>query len=377
MKTPPQIEYLDPYFNSDIYLSETFESIWCDLGNICSNYGLSKISIYCFDNALKHKRKSFRNLYKIAREFIFIENYEKVPEIINKLNDMDASKYYIETLTGHLLLSRNKLKESHSYFTKGILLGNPDFLLLYGIARWNELTKRHREALKYYSFIIKRYTSHVIAQKSRFRVMVICKLDNCLKYAKRFLSALENDELSFLDKESINVQLASCYELENEDELAIKICENIILTKPNFVFSYRLISYIYYKVKNYQAALEYLDHGLSLFNNDGYLYYLKGKIYFLTKKYEKAQLLLSKSVEYSNTDPYFWNSYGVACHKLKNYEQAEICFRNAISLDNNFTEARFNFMLILRLFKRVNEAKRVLDELAMNNRSDVELISVY
>lgn len=376
MKTPPQMENIDPYFNSDIYLTDTFESIWCDLGNICSNFGLTKIAIYSFDNALKHKRKSFRNLYRIGREFIFIDNYDKLPEIINKLSELDSNQFYIEVLTGHLMMSRNKLKESQAHFTRALLLGAPDFLVLYGIAKWNELTKKHTESLKYYFIIIKNYASHVISQRAWFKIMSICKLDNNLKYAKRLLLTLEKVDTNFLEKEAISIQRASCFELENEDEAAIKICEALILSKPRFIFSYRLISYIYYKMKNYQAALEYLDAGLNKFSNDAYLHYLKGKIFYILKKYDRSHMLLCKAVEYSPSDPYIWNSYGIVCQRLSLYDQSEHCFRTAINLDKNFFEPKFNLMLVVRIFKKIGESKRMLDELTMSNRTDVELLSL-
>ncbi|RVD93005.1 transcriptional corepressor cyc8 [Tubulinosema ratisbonensis] len=369
-------EHIEPYYNNEIYLLDAFESLWCDLGNICSNFGLTKMTIFCFDNALRNKKTGHRNLYRIAREFLFIESYEKITEIIGKLNDMNAPKFYNEVLSGHLFLHKNKLKESFSSFSKALHIGNIDFLLYYGIARWNEATKKYQEAVKYYSIVLKKYPSHIIAHKSRYRIMTILKMTNALSYAKRFLLTMEKDEFCFIEKEAFTIQFASCYELENEDEPAIKLCENIISTKPNYIFAYRLISYIYFKLKNYQSAIEHLDRGLSIFNADRYLYYLKGKILFLQNNYDRSSILLSKAVEYSSNDPYIWNSYGIVCYKLKNYEQAEICFKNSISFDKNFLEPKFNLMLVFRLFNRINETKKILDELCMNNRSDIELISM-
>lgn len=341
MKHPLNVlEGFIPYVYTDLYLSDTFETIWYDLGNICSNYGISRLAIFCFENALRHNRKSLKSLYRIGREFIFLNDYEKAAEVAKNVREFEESSFYFNVLIGHVYLSKNNLVKSHLHFSKSVRYDNrTDLLFLLGIAKWNELKRRHSVAFEHFSLFLKKYSAHVISFEVHFRIVSLCKFDGSIRYAIRLLKALEK-EAGNVHKDAISVQLASCYELMDKDDVALKICKDILGHAPDYVFATRLIAFILLKNKKYQEMVRTLKR------DDPYVLYLLGKAFSHLGVVDKAYDCFTAALNIQKYDTAFWNSFGMMYYTTGQIEDASYCFKSAILCDKTASEPLFNMIII-------------------------------
>lgn len=363
---PNMVETCVPYIYTDLYLADAFETIWYNLGNICSNYGISKLAIFCFENALRHKRQSVISLYRIGREFVFMRDFDKVSDVAKNLRELKKSAFHANVLMGHVYLSKNNLSKSHFHFRKALRYTKKDILLLLGVAKWNELACRYASAFEYFSLLLKDYQGHVLSFEIRFRIVSLCKFDGAIQYAMRLLKTLEREGRSSPQKEAIAVQIASCYEILNEDETVLRMCRDVLDRCPDYVLAQRLLGFVLLKKERHQEMVRVLKK-----NSDPYVSYLQGRALTALGKVDDAYECFSSALKVGKYDPTFWNAFGVMYYSTNQIEDAGYCFENATVCDKGAIEPLFNMILVRdRQGSDVSEISEALDALLKKSSSD-------
>eukprot|EP00866_Antonospora_locustae_P000764 jgi/Antlo1/764/594 len=369
---PNTVETCVPYIYTDLYLADAFETLWYNLGNICSNYGISKLAIFCFENALRHKRQSIISLYRIGREFVFMRDFEKVFEVAKNLKELKNSAFHVNVLMGHVYLSKNNLSKSHFHFLKAMTYTKRDILLLFGVAKWNELACRYTVAFEYFSLLLKEYQGHVLSFEIRFRIVSLCKFDGAIQYAMRLLKTLEREGRSSPQKEAIVVQIASCYEILNEDETVLRMCRGVLSRSPNYVLAQRLLGFVLLKKERYQEMTSLLKK-----SSDPYVSYLLGRAFTALNMVNDAYECFSTALKVGKHDPTFWNAFGVMYYSTGQIEDAGYCFENATICDKSAIEPLFNMILVRDRQRRdISEISWNVDALLKKNSSDRTLLEM-
>lgn len=369
---PNIVETCVPYIYTDLYLADAFETIWYNLGNICSNYGISKLAIFCFENALRHKRQSTISLYRIGREFVFMRDFDKVFDVAKNLKELKHSAFHVNVLMGHVYLSKNNLSKSHFHFQKALTYTDRDILLLLGVAKWNELACRYTVAFEYFSLLLKEYQGHVLSFEIRFRIVSLCKFDGAIQYAMRLLKTLEREGKHSPQKEAIAVQIASCYEILNEDETVLRMCREVLSRHPDYVLAQRLLGFVLLKMERYQDMAFLLKR-----NGDPYVSYLLGRALTALNMVDDAYECFSTALKIGKHDPTFWNAFGVMYYSTNQIEDAGYCFENAAICDKSAIEPLFNMILVRdRQGRDVSEISRDLNALLKKNSSDRTLLEM-
>ena len=93
---------------------------------------------------------------------------------------------------------------------------------------------------------------------------------------------------------------------------------------------------------DYDDAVEVLRDTVRTSGINAKIYTELGQIYLAQKRYELAQLVLSKAVQMDAKDPAIYNALAILAARQGKPQESFQLFDQAVSLDANFIDARFN-----------------------------------
>jgi tetratricopeptide (TPR) repeat protein len=97
----------------------------------------------------------------------------------------------------------------------------------------------------------------------------------------------------------------------------------------------------------YEDAVEILRETVRVSGTNAKIYTELGQIYIAQKRLDLAQLVLVKALELDAKDPAVYNALALLAQKQGKAQEAFQRFDQAVSLDPNYTDARFNKAVVL------------------------------
>lgn len=98
---------------------------------------------------------------------------------------------------------------------------------------------------------------------------------------------------------------------------------------------------------DYEDAVEILRETVRVSGTNARIYTELGQIYIAQKRLELAQLVLAKAVELDAKDPAVYNALALLAQKQGKSQEAFERFDQAVALDGNYIDARFNKASVL------------------------------
>ena len=126
-----------------------------------------------------------------------------------------------------------------------------------------------------------------------------------------------------------------------EYQKAIECFDKAIERDPNDADAYILRGLAYHGLEQYERAIEDYDKAIELDPNDAVPYYIRGNAYYYLKQYERAIEDSDKAIGLDPNDAYAYYIRGVAYANLKQYERAIEDFDKAIARDPNDASAYY------------------------------------
>ena len=164
-------------------------------------------------------------------------------------------------------------------------------------------------------------------------------------------------------------------------ESAIKISRQILEKDPTNDKAYYFVSVDEIKKKNYELALEALQHAIE-YNDINYLYYYDyGKIFFVRKDFVTAANQFKRSIELNDKFHPSWYNLGLTYIKLGLLEPALDSFKNSVEIKPDYEKG---WLETARTYKRlkdsenaINAYKKVIEINGRNLQPVMELGSLY
>ncbi|MCR4631853.1 MAG: tetratricopeptide repeat protein [Treponema sp.] len=164
-------------------------------------------------------------------------------------------------------------------------------------------------------------------------------------------------------------------------ESAIKISRQILEKDPTNDKAYYFVSVDEIKKKNYELALEALQHAIE-YNDINYLYYYDyGKIFFVRKDFVTAANQFKRSIELNDKFHPSWYNLGLTYIKLGLLEPALDSFKNSVEVKPDYEKG---WLETARTYNRlkdsenaINAYKKVIEINGRNLQPVMELGSLY
>ena len=229
------------------------------------------------------------------------KEYEKAKKTLkNFKNENDFYYWYRVKKEAQIIAKQKNVKESLNYLKSEFnKIENPNNKVLFDTANFFKNSKEYREAIKFYTKIIKSIDKN---------------------------SKIKSD---ILYRRGGSYERIGMYQKSDEDLL------NALKIKPNDAYILNYLAYSWlerdYKI---DEAIIMLEKAYALKKNDPYIIDSIGWAYYLINDYEKAEKFLRKAVELMPDDPIVNDHYGDILWKLNRKIQARYFWTNVLNMDD-------------------------------------------
>lgn len=336
------------------------------------NLKLFKVEVYVFEDKLVEADTLLNELYIIEpkNEEIFIQkanilskkdDHEKAIEVLQLALALTDDTIDLYTLIGMEYLFLDQFENAKEFFMKCIEEDIEDYSALYNIIYCFDLLEQNEEAIEYlnmflnknpYSeiawhqlgkqyFVTKKYKKALAA----FDFAIISddtfigayiERGKVLEKLKRYKDAIEsyNLALSLDDPTSYALlRIGTCYEKLGSTDLAVQYYYKTVHEDPLLDKGWIAITKFYYKQKNYQKALYYVNKAINLETENVVYWKLYSQINERLNYFEEAERGYKTTIELGNYELNTWLSRGDILIKLgklkaavKNYKEATIFY---------------------------------------------------
>ncbi len=265
---------------------------------------ISKLISLQKNNNLEEALKLLNEAFAIYPTNNFLKKYEIF--LLNKIDKIDEAYTKANNLLGEfkndeffnqtyiLILEKRKNREEIKDFIQSIILDLPDFsdkfyYFLKSVIERNFSTNESKKLINKLPIKIKSNSN----KKNR----------NYKIYKEKFeklplsdaINEIENLMIlpSYKDDYDLNLLLAGFYRKSNRFEDALKIYKNLMTIKESF-FLYKMLGYTYYRLKDFENALKYLQEVLFKEPEDNILIQTVFKIYEAKKDYSGFKKLIEE-----------------------------------------------------------------------------------
>ena len=241
------------------------------------------------------------NLSLVSENQYLNKEYEKAKKTLkNFKNENDFYYWYRVKKEAQIIAKQKNIKESLNYLKSEFnKIENPNNKVLLDTANFFKNSKEYREAIKYYTKIIKSIDKN---------------------------SKIKSD---ILYRRGGSYERIGMYQKSDEDLL------NALKIKPNDAYILNYLAYSWlerdYKI---DEAIIMLEKAYALKKNDPYIIDSIGWAYYLINDYEKAEKFLRKAVELMPDDPIVNDHYGDILWKLNRKIQARYFWTNVLNMDD-------------------------------------------
>ena len=241
------------------------------------------------------------NLSLVSENQYLNKEYEKAKKTLkNFKKENDFYYWYRVKKEAQIIAKQKNIKESLNYLKSEFnKIENPNNKVLFDTANFFKNSKEYREAIKFYTKIIKSIDKN---------------------------SKIKSD---ILYRRGGSYERIGMYQKSDEDLL------NALKIKPNDAYILNYLAYSWlerdYKI---DEAIIMLEKAYALKKNDPYIIDSIGWAYYLINDYEKAEKFLRKAVELMPDDPIVNDHYGDILWKLNRKIQARYFWTNVLNMDD-------------------------------------------
>ena len=241
------------------------------------------------------------NLSLVSENQYLNKEYEKAKKTLkNFKKENDFYYWYRVKKEAQIIAKQKNIKESLNYLKSEFnKIENPNNKILFDTANFFKNSKEYREAIKYYTKIIKSIDKN---------------------------SKIKSD---ILYRRGGSYERIGMYQKSDEDLL------NALKIKPNDAYILNYLAYSWlerdYKI---DEAIIMLEKAYALKKNDPYIIDSIGWAYYLINDYKKAEKFLRKAVELMPDDPIVNDHYGDILWKLNRKIQARYFWTNVLNMDD-------------------------------------------
>ncbi|ATA74037.1 tetratricopeptide repeat protein [Capnocytophaga canis] len=279
-----ELEAVEPY-NSEVYVQKA--NLYSKLNDHEKAIELLKFALPLTDDLV--------DIYAlIAMEYLFIENYEKAKKYFRKCLTEDIEDYMS---LQQLLFCYDILEENDEAisFLNAYLDRNP-----YCEVAWHYLGKQHlikenfTEALNCFNFAIASDDTFTGAYFEKAKVLE--KIQNYTQAIENYKITLTLDDASPLTY----LHIGRCYEKMNDCSMAERYYLKAVHEDPQLSKAWVTLSDFYYKQKNYEKALKYINKAL-LIEDDNFHYWRRmGEICVILNDSKSSEYAFKQAIHYGD-----------------------------------------------------------------------------
>ncbi|WP_172916744.1 tetratricopeptide repeat protein [Capnocytophaga canis] len=279
-----ELEAVEPY-NSEVYVQKA--NLYSKLNDHEKAIELLKFTLPLTDDLV--------DIYAlIAMEYLFIENYEKAKKYFRKCLTEDIEDYMS---LQQLLFCYDILEENDEAisFLNAYLDRNP-----YCEVAWHYLGKQHlikenfTEALNCFNFAIASDDTFTGAYFEKAKVLE--KIQNYTQAIENYKITLTLDDASPLTY----LHIGRCYEKMNDCSMAERYYLKAVHEDPQLSKAWVTLSDFYYKQKNYEKALKYINKAL-LIEDDNFHYWRRmGEICVILNDSKSSEYAFKQAIHYGD-----------------------------------------------------------------------------
>lgn len=279
-----ELEAVEPY-NSEVYVQKA--NLYSKLNDHEKAIELLKFALPLTDDLV--------DIYAlIAMEYLFIENYEKAKKYFRKCLMEDIEDYMS---LQQLLFCYDILEENDEAisFLNAYLDRNP-----YCEVAWHYLGKQHlikenfTESLNCFNFAIASDDTFTGAYFEKAKVLE--KIQNYTQAIENYKITLTLDDASPLTY----LHIGRCYEKMNDCSMAERYYLKAVHEDPQLSKAWVTLSDFYYKQKNYEKALKYINKAL-LIEDDNFHYWRRmGEICVILNDSKSSEYAFKQAIHYGD-----------------------------------------------------------------------------
>ncbi len=313
----------DTLLNELYVLDSMNEEIYIQKANIFSKKDEHLQAIKVLKKALELTDDVIDLYSLIGMEYLFLDQFEDAKVFFMKCLEEDTLDYSALYNVIYCFEFLNQLDDAISYLNT-FLDKNP-----YCEVAWHQLGKQYfslkeyEKALTSFDFAIISDDTFVGAYLERGKV---------LEALKKYEDAIENYTITLKLDEPTSfalLRIGHCYEKLDKDDLAVQYYDRTVHEDPLLDKGWIAITKYYYKNKNYQRALFFINKAINIDSENVVYWKLYSQINQRLNFYEEAERGFKKTLELGNYELNTWLSRGDLLIKLGESEAAIYNFEQA------------------------------------------------
>jgi tetratricopeptide (TPR) repeat protein len=276
------------------------EEIFIQKANIFSRRDEHLQAIELLEKALEITEDEADVLNLIGIEYLFLEDYENAKYYFMQCVEIDnedyASLYNIIYCFEFLNQSEDAIEYLNIY-----LESNP-----YCEVAWHQMGKQYY-FLKQYDKALAAYDFAIISDDTF--VGAYLEKGKVLEKLKRYNEAIENYSISLNLNDPTSfalLRIGKCYQKLGNDELALQFYLKCVEEDALLDKGWIAITDFYYKKRDYQKALYYIDKALNIDSENVHYWKRYGKINSKLQLFEEAEVGYRKALELGNFELETW-----------------------------------------------------------------------
>ncbi len=165
-------------------------------------------------------------------------------------------------------------------------------------------------------------------------------------HIKGNLDEAEKGYMAFLKNGYSDADIISNYALiceeKGENDKAIKLYRKCAKSYPNHIYSKLNLSFLYYKLNNFEKAEIIIEEAIKLNPSLPNSYCIRGLILKSLNKYDESKLSLEKAIELDNNYFDAYINLGLLNKDSNKYDEAEEYYLKALEINNKSAIAHLN-----------------------------------
>ena len=305
--------------------------------------------------ALKYDNEDYIYDFIIGTAYMEMRDFSVAYQSLQKALEKAPEQVEVLNSIGTCSTALNKLEDAVNYYKKALEYNAYSATTYFNLGSVYQIKQEHETAIKYFKNAIE------IHEDERY-IAALALSEIKLKDYQQALIHYKQLMVQYPSRENYKFNVVTCYEALGENDIAIKMLEEMLYLNPKYILPAHKLSSLYLKTQQYAKAKQIYDNILLKNNPTASVLHDYAILSSTLHDTETAEKMLKKVIRMSPDSASAHKDLAIIFLNKRLFDYAEDEFKIALSLEPNSFDILFEYGNYLYSISRNNEAERYYAE---------------
>lgn len=305
--------------------------------------------------ALKYDNEDYIYDFIIGTAYMEMRDFSVAYQSLQKALEKAPEQVEVLNSIGTCSTALNKLEDAVNYYKKALEYNAYSATTYFNLGSVYQIKQEHETAIKYFKNAIE------IHEDERY-IAALALSEIKLKDYQQALIHYKQLMVQYPSRENYKFNVVTCYEALGENDIAIKMLEEMLYLNPKYILPAHKLSSLYLKTQQYAKAKQIYDNILLKNNPTASVLHDYAILSSTLHDTETAEKILKKVIRMSPDSASAHKDLAIIFLNKRLFDYAEDEFKIALSLEPNSFDILFEYGNYLYSISRNNEAERYYAE---------------